>query len=178
MKISKNWLNEWIEISAKSGEEICAALNEIGLEVDACEQIKVADKVVVAKVLECADHENSDHLHVCKVDAGTGQILQIVCGAPNVGTGQMVACALEGAKIGEITIKKAKLRGVESCGMLCSARELGLGNINDGIMLLDESIGELEIGKELSSYPAFNDTYIEIELTPNRGDCLDRKSVV
>lgn len=172
MKISKNWLNEWIEISAKSADEICAALNEIGLEVDACEQIKVADKVVVAKVLECADHENSDHLHVCKVDAGTGQILQIVCGAPNVGTGQMVACALEGAKIGEITIKKAKLRGVESCGMLCSARELGLGNINDGIMLLDESIGELEIGKELSSYPAFNDTYIEIELTPNRGDCL------
>ena len=174
MRLSKNWLNEWIDLSAKSAEDICAALNEIGLEVDSCERIRVPSKVVVAKVLECREHENSDHLHVCKVDAG--EILQIVCGAPNVAEGQMVACALEGAKIGELSIKKAKLRGVESCGMLCSAKELGLGELGNGIMILDESIGELEIGKELSSYPAFDDYLIEIELTPNRGDCLSVRS--
>ena len=175
MRLSKNWLNEWIDLSAKSAEDICAALNEIGLEVDSCEHIRVPSKVVVAKVLECREHENSDHLHVCKVDAG--EILQIVCGAPNVAEGQMVACALEGAKIGELSIKKAKLRGVESCGMLCSAKELGLGELGNGIMILDESIGELEIGKELSSYPAFDDYLIEIELTPNRGDCLSVRGV-
>ena len=175
MRLSKNWLNEWIDLSAKSAEDICAALNEIGLEVDTCERIRVPSKVVVAKVLECREHENSDHLHVCKVDAG--EILQIVCGAPNVAEGQMVACALEGAKIGELSIKKAKLRGVESCGMLCSAKELGLGELGNGIMILDESIGELEIGKELSSYPAFDDYLIEIELTPNRGDCLSVRGV-
>ena len=175
MRLSKNWLNEWIDLSAKSAEDICAALNEIGLEVDSCERIRVPSKVVVAKVLECREHENSDHLHVCKVDAG--EILQIVCGAPNVAEGQMVACALEGAKIGELSIKKAKLRGVESCGMLCSAKELGLGELGKGIMILDESIGELEIGKELSSYPAFDDYLIEIELTPNRGDCLSVRGV-
>ena len=175
MRLSKNWLNEWIDLSAKSAEDICAALNEIGLEVDSCERIRVPSKVVVAKVLECKEHENSDHLHVCKVDAG--EILQIVCGAPNVAEGQMVACALEGAKIGELSIKKAKLRGVESCGMLCSAKELGLGELGNGIMILDESIGELEIGKELSSYPAFDDYLIEIELTPNRGDCLSVRGV-
>lgn len=177
MKLSKNWLNEWIDLSAKSAQDICVALNEIGLEVDSCEHIKVPSKVVVAKVLECKDHENSDHLHVCKVDAGTGEILQIVCGAPNVAEGQIVACALEGAKIGELTIKKAKLRGVESCGMLCSAKELGLGELNNGIMILDESIGELELGKELSSYPTFDDWAIEVELTPNRGDCLSVRGV-
>ena len=175
MRLSKNWLNEWIDLSAKSAEDICAALNEIGLEVDSCERIRVPSKVVVAKVLECREHENSDHLHVCKVDAG--EILQIVCGAPNVAEGQMVACALEGAKIGELSIKKAKLRGVESCGMLCSAKELGLGELGNGIMILDESIGELEIGKELSSYPVFDDYLIEIELTPNRGDCLSVRGV-
>ncbi|MDY2763892.1 phenylalanine--tRNA ligase subunit beta [Campylobacter sp.] len=175
MRLSKNWLNEWIDLSAKSAEDICAALNEIGLEVDSCERIRVPSKVVVAKVLECREHENSDHLHVCKVDAG--EILQIVCGAPNVAEGHMVACALEGAKIGELSIKKAKLRGVESCGMLCSAKELGLGELGNGIMILDESIGELEIGKELSSYPAFDDYLIEIELTPNRGDCLSVRGV-
>lgn len=172
MKISKNWLNEWIDLSTKSADEICVALNEIGLEVDSCEHKAVPKGVVVAKVLECVEHENSDHLHVCKVDAGTGEILQIVCGAPNVAEGQFVACALEGAKIGEIVIKKTKLRGVESCGMLCSARELGLGELNAGIMVLDSSIGELELGKELSEYEVFNDDIIEIELTANRGDCL------
>ena len=150
MKVSIEWLNDWVDLSTKTSKEITSALNEIGLEVDSCEQVRVPDKVVVAKVLECAMHENSDHLHVCKVDAGLNEPLQIVCGAANVAAGQIVACALEGAKIGEISIKKAKLRGVESCGMLCSARELGLGELNAGIMLLDDSIGELVIGKPLN----------------------------
>ena len=113
MKISIEWLNEWVNLKDKTSQEIVQALNEIGLEVDSCNELKVADNVVVAKVLECNMHENSDHLHVCKVDAGTGEILQIVCGAPNVEQNQMVACALEGAKIGDITIKRTTLRGVE-----------------------------------------------------------------
>lgn len=177
MKISTEWLNEWIDLKDKSTQEITQALNQIGLEVDSCQALKVADDVVVAKVLECQMHENSDHLHVCKVDVGNDEILQIVCGAPNVKANQMVACAREGAKIGDITIKKAKLRGVESCGMLCSARELGLGDINEGIMVLDDSIGELIIGKPLNEYSAFNTDIIEIELTPNRGDCLSVRGI-
>lgn len=177
MKISIEWLNEWVDLKDKTSQEIVQALNEIGLEVDSCNELKVADNVVVAKVLECNIHENSDHLHVCKVDAGTGEILQIVCGAPNVEQNQMVACALEGAKIGDITIKKTTLRGVESYGMLCSAKELGLGDINAGIMILDDSIGELVIGKPLNEYNAFNTHIIEIELTPNRGDCLSVRGI-
>lgn len=177
MKVSIEWLNDWVDLSTKTSKEITSALNEIGLEVDSCEQMRVPDKVVVAKVLECAMHENSDHLHVCRVDAGLNEPLQIVCGAANVAAGQIVACALEGAKIGEISIKKAKLRGVESCGMLCSARELGLGELNAGIMLLDDSIGELVIGKPLNEYDIFNTSVIEVELTPNRGDCLSVRGI-
>lgn len=173
MIISKNWLNEYIDLSEFSGEQICNKLNSIGLEVDSHQKISIPEKIVVAKVESCKAHENSDHLHVCEVNVGKDELLQIVCGAPNVSEGQFVACALVGAVMPSgLEIKKAKLRGVESSGMLCSSSELGFPKINDGIMLLDESIGKLNLGKELREYEIFNDDIIEVELTPNRGDCL------
>ena len=173
MIISKNWLNEYIDLSEFSGEQICEKLNSIGLEVDSHQKISLPPKIVVAKVESCKAHENSDHLHVCEVNIGSENLLQIVCGAPNVAEGQFVACALVGAVMSNgLEIKKAKLRGVESSGMLCSSSELGLPKINDGIMILDESIGKLVLGKELRDYDIFSDDIIEVELTPNRGDCL------
>ncbi|MBT0755595.1 YtpR family tRNA-binding protein, partial [Campylobacter upsaliensis] len=139
----------------------------IGLEVDSLNKFSIPNHVVVGKVLSCVDHENSDHLHVCEVDVGS-EVLQIVCGAPNVAAGQFVACALIGAIMPSgLEIKAAKLRGVASSGMLCSSTELGLPKLNNGIMLLDDSIGELVLGRELKEYPIFNDELIEIELTPN-----------
>lgn len=172
MIISRVWLNEFINLQQISTQTLCEKLNSIGLEVDDVKTINIPNKIVVAKVTQCKDHEDSDHLHVCQVDTGN-ELLQIVCGAPNVAEGQFVACALVGAVMPNgLEIKKAKLRGVESSGMLCSSSELGLPKINDGIMILDESIGELVLGKELKQYDFFKDDLIEIELTPNRGDCL------
>ncbi len=177
MIISKNWLNEWVDVSHISTETICDKLNSIGLEVDSLKSIAAPKKVVVGQVRTCVEHENSDHLHVCEVDVGT-EVLQIVCGAKNVASGQFVACALVGAIMPNgLEIKSAKLRGVASFGMLCSSSELGLAKINDGIIILDDSIGELILGKELREYPIFNDDIIEIDLTPNRGDCLSINGV-
>ncbi len=171
MIVTKAWLQEWIDLSAVETERVCVALNSIGLEVDGLEKVRIPSLVVVAKVLSCTKHPNADKLNVCVVDVG-GSTQQIVCGAKNVAEGQMVAVALIGAELpGGLKIKKAKLRDVESCGMICSSNELGLPKINDGIMILDESIGTLVIGKPLSEYPLLNDDVIEIGLTPNRGDC-------
>ncbi|WP_086236844.1 phenylalanine--tRNA ligase subunit beta [Campylobacter porcelli] len=172
MIISKNWLNEIIDLSNCSTEQICAKLNSIGLEVDSLTSIRIPNNIVVGYVKTCVKHENSDHLHVCEVDVGD-RILQIVCGAKNATSDIYVAVAMVGAIMPNgLEIKEAKLRGVKSSGMLCSSTELGLPKINDGIMILDDSIGELRLGKALSEYEALNDDIIEIELTPNRGDCL------
>ena len=172
MIITRNWLREWIDIGEISSEKLAATLNSIGLEVDAHDKISLPASVVVGLVKSKHRHENSDHLNVCEVDVGT-QSLQIVCGAKNVEAGQYVAVSLIGAVLPSgLEIKPAKLRGVESFGMICSATELGLAKTNDGIMVLDSSIGELVLGKELREYEIFNDDVIEIELTPNRGDCL------
>lgn len=176
MIISKNWLNEFIDLKNISTDELVTTLNSIGLEVDGVHTLIAPAKVVVAKVLSKEKHPDAEKLSVCQVDVGN-ETLQIVCGAKNVEAGQFVAVSLEGAKIGEITIKKAKLRGVESNGMICSSTELGFAKINDGIMVLDDSIGELVLGKELREYSLFNDELIEIELTPNRGDCLSINGV-
>ena len=171
MIVTKQWLNEWIDISTIETDKIAIALNAIGLEVDGLTKIKIPHNVVVGQVVSCEKHPNADKLNLCQVNVGTS-IQQIVCGAKNVAAGQMVAVALIGAELpGGIKIKKAKLRDVESCGMICSSTELGLPKINDGIMILDESIGTLVIGKELCEYPLINDDVIEIGLTPNRGDC-------
>ena len=172
MIITRNWLNEWIDISDKTSEEICDTLNSIGLEVDSLTKIRIPKKVVVGFVKECIKHPDADKLSVCQVDTGD-KTVQIVCGAKNVKAGQYVPVATVGAVLGKnFKIKKAKLRGVESSGMICSSTEIGLPELNDGILELDESIGELQTGKELCEYKLLNDDIIEIELTANRGDCL------
>ncbi len=172
MIVTKEWLKEWVDIGDISTEKLCEVLNEIGLEVDSVTEYKIPDKVVVGKVLKCEKHPDADKLSVCQVDTGE-ETLQIVCGAKNVAKGQLVPVATVGAKLSEnFTIKKAKLRGVESNGMICSSEELGLPKLNDGIWVLDKSLGDLQIGKELKEYPLINDTVIDIELTANRGDCL------
>ncbi|ARU47899.1 phenylalanine--tRNA ligase subunit beta [Sulfurospirillum diekertiae] len=171
MIVTKQWLNEWIDISAIDTDKISVALNAIGLEVDGLTKIRIPENVVVGHVVSCEKHPNADKLNVCQVDVGA-TVQQIVCGAKNVAAGQMVAVALIGSVLpGGLKIKKAKLRDVESCGMICSSTELGLPKINDGIMILDESIGKLELGKPLCEYLLINDDVIEIGLTPNRGDC-------
>jgi len=172
MIITRNWLQEYVDISKISTDDICKTLNSIGLEVDSLELQRVPAKVVVGKVLEKEKHPDADKLNICQVDIG-GETVQIVCGAKNVDAGQFVPVAVVGCKLGDdFKIKKAKLRGVESNGMICSSTEIGLAKLNDGILELDSSIGELVIGRELKDYPLFNDDVIEIELTANRGDCL------
>ena len=177
MIVTREWLNEWIDLRDVSSEDICEKLNSIGLEVDSLTKQEVPSGVVVGKVVECEKHLDADKLNVTKVDIGS-ETLQIVCGAKNVAKGQFVAVATIGTVLGEgFKIKKAKLRGVESSGMICSSSEIGLVKTNDGIMELDDSIGALELGKELRKYPLLNDDIIEIELTANRGDCLSIRGV-
>ena len=172
MIITKSWLEEFIDISHISVDEMCKTLNSIGLEVDSVEKVSIPSKVVVGKVLERVKHPEADKLSICQVDIGE-KVQQIVCGAKNVDAGQTVAVATLGCDLGnDFIIKEAKLRGVESNGMICSSTELGLPKLNDGIMILDDSIGELVLGKELKEYPKLNDYIVEVELTANRGDCL------
>ena len=173
MIVTKQWLNEFIEISDIHTDEICKKLNAIGLEVDSEKQYKVINGIVLGKVLECVKHPSADKLSVCQVDLGS-EITQIVCGASNVAAGQFVPVATIGTDFGDgFVIKKAKLRGEESNGMICSSTEIGLPKMNDGILVLDESIGELTLGKPIKDFDVFNDFAIEIELTANRGDCLN-----
>jgi len=171
MKISLNWLRNYIDISLPV-DDLVKGLTDLGIEVESVEdQQKKLDKFVIGKVLERKKHPNADKLSVCKVDAGTGEILNIVCGAPNVDAGQTVCVALVGAIVpnGGFEIKKAKLRGEPSEGMICSARELELGDDHSGIMVLDT---ELPVGTPFAEYLKQNDVVIEISITPNRGDLL------
>lgn len=172
MIITKSWLNEFIDISKISTKDICAKLNSIGLEVDSLRAINIPEGIIIGHIIECEKHPNADKLNVCKVDTGV-RISQIVCGASNVEKGQYVAVATIGTKFNnELEIKPVKLRGIDSEGMICSAIELGLPELNNSILVLDFTIGELKIGKSLREYPILNDEIIEIELTANRGDCL------
>jgi len=172
MIVTKNWLNEWIDLSTVETEQLLKTFNAIGLEVDRHEVICVPAGVVVGFVESCEKHPDADKLNVCQVNVG-GDVRQIVCGASNVRAGIYVAVATVGAELpGGLKIKEAVLRGVDSHGMICSSKEIGLPSMGEGIMLLDASIGELIKGKNLSEYSAFNDDIIEIELTANRGDCL------
>lgn len=172
MIVTRSWLQEYIDISNISTEDICKTLNSIGLEVDSLEEQRIVSGVVVGKVLEKEKHPDADKLNVCQVDIGN-ETVQIVCGAKNVAKGQYVPVATVGCKLSkDFVIKKAKLRGLESNGMICSSTEIGLSKLNDGILELDESIGKLEVGRELSTYPLLNDDIIDIELTANRGDCI------
>ena len=177
MIVTKAWLQEFIDISNLDTNGICTTFNAIGLEVDSLEKVRIPEGVVIGFVKERIKHPDADKLSVCQVDIGT-QTVQIVCGAKNVDAGQYVPVATVGCVLGEdFKIKKAKLRGVESIGMICSSTEIGLPKLNDGILELDDSIGELVIGKELNEYRALNDDIIEIELTANRGDCLSINGV-
>ncbi|MDD3054478.1 MAG: phenylalanine--tRNA ligase subunit beta [Aliarcobacter sp.] len=178
MIITRSWLEEFIDISKIPTDDICKTLNAIGFEVDSLEKISIAPKVVIGKVLEKEKHPDADKLNICQIDLGTHQV-QIVCGAKNVEVGQFVPVATVGCDLGnDFIIKEAKLRGVESNGMICSATELGLPKLNDGILELDDSIGELVLGKELKEYSKLNDDIIEIGLTANRGDCLSINGIV
>ncbi len=170
MKLSVNDLNVFVN-TPKDIAKLCEDLSRLGLEVESCIPCIAPKNVVVGKVLEKAPHKNAEKLSVCQVDVGK-EVLQIVCGAKNVAPNQFVPVALNGALIGSTTIAKTELRGVESCGMICSSTELGFPKINDGILELDESVGELVLGKELNEYTPFNTHVLEISLTPNRGDCL------
>ena len=157
-------------------EELAHLMTMSGLEVEKVMPVaKPFSKVVVAKVLEVAKHPNADRLSVCQVDAGTGTILNIVCGAPNVRAGMKTGCALVGAVLppGEdgkpFSIKKGKLRGVESNGMLCSLRELQLSDDHSGIMELPD---DAPVGTSLRDYMELEDSVFDIKLTPNKADCL------
>jgi len=177
MIITKSWLNEWIDVSKISGTDLCKTFNAIGLEVDRHEVYEVPQKIVIGKVVSCEKHPDADKLNICQVDIGTS-VRQIVCGASNVRADIFVAVATIGAVMpGGLKIKPVKLRGVESVGMICSSTELGLPKLEDGIMVLDETIGDLKIGTELCDNPYFNDELIELELTANRGDCLSINGV-
>ena len=172
MIITKQWLNEWIDIEPFSLEEIEKTLNRIGLEVDSSKKFSAPDGVVVGKIENIEPHPNGDKLRVCSVDIGKESNIQIVTNDREVQVGNFVPVATIGTKLPNLKIKKAKLRGVESFGMFCSTEEFGMARVGNGVVVLDSSIGELQPGKPLSDFPIFNDEMVEIELTANRGDCL------
>ncbi len=177
MIVTRSWLEEYIDLSDISDETLLKRFNEIGLEVDSYKRYEIPEKVVVGEIVGCSKHPDADKLNVCQVNVG-GEVVQIVCGAANVVEAKWVAVAMVGSVLpGDFKIKKAKLRGVESLGMICSSSELGLPELEDGIMILDGSIGELEAGKELNSYPKFADSVVEVELTANRGDAWSIRGV-
>jgi len=172
MIVTRSWLEEFIDLSDISNEKLHETFNSIGLEVDSMEEITIPDGVVVGRVLSCAKHPDADKLSVCQIDIGEGT-RQIVCGAANVVGAEFVAVATIGTNLSDdFQIRPTELRGMKSDGMVCSSSELGLPAMGDGIMILDDSIGVLDAGRELSDYPKIADTVIELELTANRGDCL------
>ncbi len=170
MKFSENWLRTWIN-PALSSTELSHQLTMSGLEVEALEPVAPAfSDVVVAEVLEVAKHPNADRLNVCKVNVGEAPPLTIVCGAANVAAGAKVPCARIGAVLpGNFVIKQAKVRNVESFGMLCSARELGMAEESAGLWLLP---ADAQVGLSLRDYLELDDTLFTLKLTPNRSDCL------
>ncbi|MEE8589579.1 MAG: phenylalanine--tRNA ligase subunit beta, partial [Sulfurimonadaceae bacterium] len=177
MIVTRSWLNEWIKLDDISTDDLAKTFNSIGLEVDRVESFEIPEKIVFGKVTACEKHPDADKLNVCQVDLGS-TVRQIVCGAANVREGITVAVATLGAEMpGGLKIKPVKLRGVDSEGMICSSTEIGLPKLEDGIMVIDESIGKVQLGEEIRNNPYFNDDLIEIELTANRGDCLSIRGV-
>ena len=179
MKLSYSWLKDYLKCEL-SPAQIAEAMTSIGIEVDGVEeQEKVPGGlagVVVAKVLECEVHPNSDHLHITRVDDGTGEPLVVVCGAPNVAAGQKVLFARIGAVLpGDFKIKKSKIRGVESFGMICAEDELGIGENHDGIMVLPD---DAVVGTPAKEYLHLEtDAVIEYEITANRVDAASHWGV-
>ncbi len=174
MKFSENWLRSHVPTSA-SRDELSAVLTAMGLEVEEVAALgEGLQHVVVARIVEAVRHPEADRLQVCKVDAGQGELLQIVCGAPNARPGLVAPLAMVGAQIGELKIKPARLRGVESNGMLCSARELGLDSDASGLFELPD---DAPVGQTLVEYLGLPDASIEIKLTPNRADCFSVRGI-
>jgi len=175
MKFSESWLRSFVN-PAVSGGEFSHLLTMAGLEVEEEESVAPSfDNVVVAHVLEVTKHPDADRLNVCRVDIGRGQVQQIVCGAPNVAAGLKVPCALPGASLpGDFKIKVAKVRGIESSGMLCSAKELCIADDASGLFVLP---ADAPIGQDLRSYLDLDDRLLTLKLTPNRADCLSLSGV-
>ncbi|MDP1654073.1 MAG: phenylalanine--tRNA ligase subunit beta [Rhodocyclaceae bacterium] len=172
MQFSEHWLRELVDPPLTSAE-LAHSLTMAGLEVEALTNVAPAfSGVVVAHVLSVDKHPDADKLKLCRVDAGQGETLQIVCGAPNVAAGMKVPCALVGAELPEIKIKAAKVRGIESFGMLCSARELGLSDDHSGLLALPV---DAPVGEDIRSYLVLDDKLFTLKLTPNRTDCLSLK---
>ncbi len=170
MRFSEAWLREWVNPEVDT-PELADQLSMAGLEVDGVAPAAPPfSGVVVGHVRACEKHPDADKLNVCQVDIGADELQQIVCGARNVAAGQKVPVATVGARLpGDFRIKKAKLRGVPSNGMICSAAELGLAESSDGIMVLPE---DAPVGRDLRDYLDLDDACIEVDLTPDRGDCL------
>ena len=179
MKVSYNWLKDYLEMDLTPAQ-VAEAMTSIGIEVDSLEEQEEIPGglagVVVAKVVECEAHPDSDHLHITKVDAGTGELLQVVCGAPNVAAGQKVLFAQIGTVLpGDFKIKKSKIRGVESLGMICAEDELGVGASHDGIMVLPE---DAPVGMPAKDWLHLKtEAVIEYEITANRVDAASHIGV-
>lgn len=182
MNVSYQWLSEYIDVTGVTAEELAARMTQAGIEIDVIEnRNKGVNGIVVGYVKSKEKHPDADKLNVCQVDAGTGEVLQIVCGAKNVDAGQKVPVALIGTVMPDgMKIKKAKLRGVESQGMICSAKELAMNDkllpkeMQEGILVLPEST---EVGTPIADVLGLNDHVLELDLTPNRSDCLSMLGV-
>lgn len=170
MKVSLKWLSDYVDVPSDI-KEFCDRLDLTGTGVEGVETLGATfDGVVVGYVETCEEHPDSDHMHVVTVDVGGEEPIQIVCGAPNIAQGIKVPVATVGAVLpGDFKIKKSKLRGVASCGMCCSKRELGLGTDHEGIWVLPE---DAVVGTPIAEYLGLTDTVIDLEITPNRPDCL------
>lgn len=170
MKVSLKWLSEYVDVPADT-KAFCDRLDLTGTGVEGVEKTGAAlDGVVVGHVETCEPHPDSDHMHVVTVDVGAGEPVQVVCGAPNIAAGIKVPVATVGAVLpGDFKIKKSKLRGVASCGMCCSKRELGMGADHEGIWVLPE---DAPVGMPIADYAKLSDTVLDLEITPNRPDCL------
>ena len=179
MKLSYNWLKDYLEFDL-TPQQVADAITSIGIEVDSVEEQEEIPGglkgVVVAEVVECEPHPDSDHLHITKVNAGTGELLTVVCGAPNVAAGQKVLFAQLGTVLpGDFKIKKSKIRGVESFGMICAADELGIGEDHSGIMVLEP---EAAVGTPAAEYLHLKkEAVIEYEITANRVDAASHIGV-
>lgn len=184
MNISYLWLKEYVDFDL-SAQKVADALTSIGLEVDAVSEVQTIKGglkgLVVGRVLTCEPHPNSDHMHICAVDQGDGQPVQIVCGASNVAAGQKVIVAQLGCKLYDgdksFTIKKSKLRGVESCGMLCAEDEIGVGTDHAGIIVIPDT-DPVAVGTPAAQYYGVqSDWLIEVDITPNRADACSHYGV-
>ena len=175
MKFSESWLRTLVDPKLSS-DALSHLLTMAGLEVEALDPVApVFNQVIVAQVLAVTKHPDADRLNVCQVDIGSGTPTTIVCGAPNVALGLKVPCALPGAVLpGDFTIKIAKVRGIESSGMLCSAKELGIAEEASGLLILPD---DAPVGQSIRQYLELDDNIFELKLTPNRADCLSLQGI-